>query len=146
MLPTPPRSRWHVAVGGGGVEGGVWRPFPRRFSTCQAARGAHPARPDSLSPQLAARIAVASLHKTTSDSFTATCVRGARANTPVRSSTPAARPRPLTPPRLYGCAPHSIQVLYDYVNPRSGLRAPLIAEDVYKVRRRASTPPLPAPP
>ncbi len=29
----------------------------------------------------------------------------------------------------------SIKVLYEYVNPRSGLKAPLIAEDVYKARR-----------
>ena len=51
--------------------------FPRRFSTCQPARSRRPARPDSPPPQLAARIAVASLHKTTSDSFTSTCVRRA---------------------------------------------------------------------
>lgn len=52
----------------------------------------------------------------------------------VRAQSPLPRRWPLTP-----CASSrehttsSIQVLYDYVNPRNGLRAPLIAEDVYKV-------------
>jgi hypothetical protein len=96
--------------------------------------------------QLAARISVASLHKTTSDSFAQTCVPPA--------SRPFSRRRRVVPAppsrRRVVSAGHarcvltraprppsrarSIRTLHDYVNERSGLPAPLIAPDVYKAR------------
>jgi hypothetical protein len=88
---------------------------------------------------------VASLHKTTSDSFSATCVpRRARAAARRRKQL-AARPCATSraraaEPRASGPATRSIKTLYNYVNERSGLPAPLIAPDVYEVRENATDP------